>query len=198
MQTTPTNPMNALITIPFHNQTIVAIEHDGMPYVAMRPIVENLGLSWVAQYRKITEKFSKGVAIIATPSAGGLQENICLPLSILPGFLYSINASKVKPELRDTIIAYQEECTDVLFNHWMGRHDAQYQAKHQELTAMQQAQFARHPQWRETRDLYRYGFSTKEIAGLQGKHRRNVQRMLACIRKAGFDCRRTPQLTLAA
>ena len=177
--------MNTLITIPFHNQTVFAIEHDGQPYAAMRPIIENLGLSWATQYRKITEKFSKGVVIIATPSAGGLQENICLPLATLPGFLYSISPTKVKPALREIIIAYQEECTSVLFNHFLGRH----QTEHQALTAMQEALFKKHPKWRQVLKDTQAGLPQRLIAQFNGMNVRNVQRMQKRIRAAGLDCR---------
>ena len=36
----------------------------------------------------------------------------------LPAWLYSIHANKVKPEIRDTVIKYQEECDDVLWDYW--------------------------------------------------------------------------------
>jgi hypothetical protein len=103
--------MNNLITIPFHQQTLVAIEYDNKPYVAMRPIVENMGLSWATQRVKINEKFGSVVSIIDTTGFDGKRyEMVCLPLIKLAAFLYSINPAKVKPELRDLVIAYQEEC----------------------------------------------------------------------------------------
>ncbi|MDI1279268.1 phage antirepressor N-terminal domain-containing protein [Methylobacter sp.] len=183
--------MNNLITIPFHQQTIIAIEHDGKPYVAMKPIVENMGLAWQVQHRKITKKFSKGITILVTPSAGGLQETLCLPLAMLPGFLYTISPSKVKPELRALIEAYQDECTEVLFNHFMSRVNAEHTVYNQLLNSI----FAKHPQWRETLDLYHYGFSQREIASLQGKHRRSVQRMLSRVRRAGIELRPSTRVT---
>lgn len=42
----------------------------------------------------------------------------CLPLRKLPAWLYSISPNKVKHELREKIIRYQEECDDVLWEHW--------------------------------------------------------------------------------
>lgn len=179
--------MNNLVIIPFHQQTIVAIEHDGKPYVAMKPIVENMGLIWGAQNIKINEKFGSTVSIIDTVAEDGKRrEMVCLPLTKLAGFLYSINPRKVKPELRELVIAYQEECDDVLFNHFMSR----FNAEHTVYTQLLHGIFAKHPQWRETLDLYHYGFSQREIAGLQGKHRRNVQRMIGRMQAVGIDCRR--------
>lgn len=189
MQITPTNvPISerkiapaTLITIPFHNQTLTAIEHDGQPYVAMRPIVENLGLNWKSQYVKLTEKFKTCVVIITTQVEQQRRETVCLPISKLAGFLYSINPSKVKPELRDTIIAYQNECDAVLFKHFFNSANA-------ERHALLDAIFQRHPQWQETAEYRRQGKSNREIADLQGKHIRNVQKMFVRMNTAGLDC----------
>ncbi|PPD34927.1 MAG: hypothetical protein CTY21_09410 [Methylomonas sp.] len=167
--------MSSLITIPFYQQTIVAIEHDGKPYIAMRSVVENMGLDWKSQHVKLKEKFVSCVAIIATHDAiGRKQEITCLPLTKLAGFLYGINPNKVNPELRELVIAYQEECDRVLFNHFMRR----FNTEHTAYTQLLHGIFARHPQWRETLDLLHYGFTRREIAGMQGKNISNVQRMI--------------------
>jgi len=63
--------------------------------------------------------------------------------------------------------------------------------------SMESALFAKHPQWQETRDLYVYGFSTREMALLQGKTQRNVQRMIARIKKAGIHCHLANRLQAA-
>jgi hypothetical protein len=39
---------------------------------------------------------------------------LCLPLKFIPGWLFGVNANRVKPELRDNVIRYQRECFDVL------------------------------------------------------------------------------------
>ncbi|HAS8353861.1 TPA: hypothetical protein I7721_22630, partial [Vibrio vulnificus] len=52
------------------------------------------------------------------PSAGGLQEMLCIPLRKLNGWLFSINPNKVKASIRDKLIAYQEECFAALHDYW--------------------------------------------------------------------------------
>ena len=42
------------------------------------------------------------------------SEMIALPLDYLSGFLFGINASRVKEEIRDRLIRYQRECFKVL------------------------------------------------------------------------------------
>ena len=41
---------------------------------------------------------------------------LALPLKFLPGWLFGVQVSRVKPELRDKILRYQRECYDVLWN----------------------------------------------------------------------------------
>lgn len=54
------------------------------------------------------------------PSAGGQQKAVCLPLTRLNFWLATIEANRVRPEIRETILAYQRECADALFAHFFG------------------------------------------------------------------------------
>lgn len=111
--------MNQLISVPFHRDNLVLINHHNEPFVAMKAIVSNMGLDWAAQFSKIKDKFSSTIAIITTVGEDGkLREMICLPLKKLPAWLYSVNPNKVAPELKSKIIQYQEECDDVLWQYW--------------------------------------------------------------------------------
>lgn len=113
--------MNAaqLMPVPFYEDTVVLVGQDNEPYVAMKPIVTNMGLAWESQRPKINEKFGSVAMIIMSTGGDGKQyDMLCLPLKKLPAWLYSINPSKVKPELRDKIIRYQEECDDALWDYW--------------------------------------------------------------------------------
>jgi Uncharacterized phage-encoded protein len=73
-------------------------------------------------------------------------------------------------------------------------HQAEVQGLTQELATLMDALFDRHPQWRETAAYLQQGKSTREIAGLQGKHIRNVQRMHNRIRAAGINLNASPRL----
>lgn len=109
----------ALIPVSFRAHSLTIIDQHGTPMVAMRPIVTGMGLRWEAQTVKLnTNKTRWGVSIIETPSPGGKQKSLCMPLRKLPGWLATIHPDKVRAELRETIIAYQNECDDVLWAHW--------------------------------------------------------------------------------
>ncbi|HBX6129368.1 TPA: hypothetical protein MH627_03450 [Klebsiella pneumoniae] len=106
------------INVPFHGAHLYIVNHNGEAYTPMRPIVEGMGMAWQSQLAKIKNRFSKGVTEIVIPSAGGSQSMTCLALRKLNGWLQTISPNKVKPEIRDKVIQYQEECDDVLYEYW--------------------------------------------------------------------------------
>ncbi|WP_151675739.1 phage antirepressor N-terminal domain-containing protein [Acinetobacter soli] len=113
--------MNSLnqIAVPFHSAELYLVEHNGQPYTPMKPIVEGMGLDWAAQFNKLKQKFNSTIAEIAMVANDGKERlMICLPVRKLFGWLMTINPNKVKPELRDTVIMYQNECDDVLWDYW--------------------------------------------------------------------------------
>ncbi|MFI8683195.1 phage antirepressor N-terminal domain-containing protein [Brevundimonas diminuta] len=106
--------------IDFHGDRLFAYQNGDQAYVAMRPIVEALGLDWSGQYRRIMrdEVLSGSVAIMATVTDAGEREALCLPLSLLNGWLFGVDASRVKPDLRDKITLYRRECFQALSDHF--------------------------------------------------------------------------------
>jgi hypothetical protein len=114
--------MGSLTTVEFRGDTLFAVERDDGVFVAVKPISERLGLVWSNQHRRIKRDpvLSEGMAMMAIPSAGGAQETTCLALRYLNGWLFGIDSSRVKPELRERVLAYQRECYDVLADHFLG------------------------------------------------------------------------------
>jgi len=115
--------MSNLQAVPFHNHNLFLTEYDGQPYTPMKPIVSGMGLDWKSQYAKLKANAKRwGMVIITTPSKGGIQSMASMPLRKLPAFLCSIHSSKVKPELRETIEFYQDECDNALWDYWSKGH----------------------------------------------------------------------------
>src|SRR5690349_21312902 len=46
---------------------------------------------------------------------GGTKEMVCLPLKYLNGWLFGVNPTRVKQNLREKIIRYQRNCYNVLW-----------------------------------------------------------------------------------
>lgn len=111
---------NQLTSIDFHGQTLLATIQDNVVYTALKPICENIGLSWNAQFERIKrdEVLAEGVRMIRTPTKGGFQEVVCLPLTLLNGWLFGVDTNRVKAEIRETLITYKRECYQALFDYW--------------------------------------------------------------------------------
>lgn len=128
------------INVPFHGNNLYVVNFNGEPYVPMRPIVEGMGLAWQSQLEKLKKRFSKGVTEIVIPSKGGEQSMLCLALRKLAGWLHTISPNKVKPEIRDKVIKYQEECDDVLYEYWTtGEVKAKHKSTVQERNPLKNA-----------------------------------------------------------
>ncbi|HGF2725205.1 phage antirepressor Ant [Escherichia coli] len=106
--------------VPFNGQQIITAMAAGVAYVAMKPIVENLGMSWSTQQTKLMKQISKFNCVHMNMIAadGKLRKILCLPLKKLNGWLFSINPEKVRADIRDKLIQYQEECFTVLHDYW--------------------------------------------------------------------------------
>lgn len=110
--------------IPFRSAKLLLVEKNGEPFVPMKPVVEGMGLDWKTQFRKLQSgRFISTMVMMTMVADDGKNRNMsCLPLRKLPGWLMSIHASKVREELREGVIAYQNECDDVLWSHWNKAH----------------------------------------------------------------------------
>ncbi len=110
--------------VPFNGQQILTAVAAGVTYVAMRQIVENIGIDWTGQsvkLRKMKDKFNcRDISMVAAD--GKLRKLLCIPLKKLNGWLFSINPEKVRADIRDKLIQYQEECFTVLHDYWTKGH----------------------------------------------------------------------------
>lgn len=115
------NELNAIEQreVAFYGDTIIAVRaEDGGVYVPIRPICDLIGIDWSAQRQRINRDavLSKHFVVVTTTKSGRGNPNMAaLPLDYLNGFLFGINASRVRPEIREQLIRYQEDCYRILF-----------------------------------------------------------------------------------
>lgn len=135
---------NQITTVDFHGQSIIAATIDGKLCVALRPIVENIGLDWASQYSRIQRHpvLKTSVVITTTQMPGDDQKRsmIFLPIGMLNGWLFGVDVNRVKAALRDKLMDYQRECFDVLFQHFMPRMEAAMQASANDYARISPAQ----------------------------------------------------------
>ena len=116
---------NALVpadhqNIAFYDDEILALRlPNGEIYIPLRPICDAIGLNWAGQRQRIQRDpvLSKMATIIQVSregTRGGNPNMLCLPLDYINGWLFGINADRVRPELRDRVIRYQTDCYKAL------------------------------------------------------------------------------------
>ena len=113
-------------TIVFYEDELIAVKmEDGTIYVPVRRLCDNLGVDWSGQRQRIMrdevlEQAINSVVITTTqtdtPHAKPEQEMLCLPLDLIPGWLFGIQTSRVKDDVRDKLIRYRRECFRVLWD----------------------------------------------------------------------------------
>lgn len=120
--------MSKLTTIDFHGAKLIAVPGDKpeTTLVAMKPIVEGMGLDWTYQFRKISGHpvLSTCVAVIAIQMPGDdqVREHTFLSLEMMNFWLATIHPDRIKDQaVRANVIEYQTECARVLFNHFFGK-----------------------------------------------------------------------------
>ena len=130
--------MGNLLPVQFNGDMVYLVSFNDEPFVPLRTISDNLGLDWRSQFRKLQEDArrwqAKNIRVVAQD--GKLREMICIPLRKLPAWLYSISPEKVKPEIREKLVKYQEECDEVLWNYWFARKTPSLPRSPEEIVAL--------------------------------------------------------------
>lgn len=142
-------------TISFHGSDLITLKVEDVIYTAVKPIVKAMGLDWGGQQQKLSksnDKFNcRDISMVAKD--GKIREMLCMPLKKLNGWLFSINPEKVRADLREKVIQYQEECFEALYNYWhFGKAERTINPEQQQ--AIQEAVVKAH---------YRTGMSYAEI-----------------------------------
>lgn len=107
-------------TVTFYEDEITAVLVEAPTgrevYVPIGQFCDLLGINRRAQMQRINEDavLSQQVASVMIDSEGGLQPTYCLPLDYFNGWLFSVNANRVKDSVRERLVLYQEKCYRVL------------------------------------------------------------------------------------
>lgn len=108
--------------VPFRDGEILAVQIAGKPFVVLRPAVENLGLSYPAQWRKLQDRSWATVAQAATVGADGrIRDMAVVDIRTFLMLLATINETQVAATVRPLLIAYQREVADAIEAHFTRR-----------------------------------------------------------------------------
>lgn len=75
------------LTAEFLGKEVTLVDNNGVAYVAMREIVEGIGLAWKPQYKKLTDHSQKFSCyhMTTTGKDGKKYEMLCMPIKKLNG-----------------------------------------------------------------------------------------------------------------
>lgn len=115
--------MNDVTTFDFHGDLLFVLERDGERWLPIAPICNALGIAPQMQRKRIQNDpiLVEGGIVTILPSPGGPQETYCLRLDLVHGWLFTIDESRVKPEVRDRVLLYKRECYRALYEHFAGK-----------------------------------------------------------------------------
>lgn len=103
---------------------LVEINGERQAVVPLRQFCDNLGVDWSSQRQRLVrdevlaaEMMSVVVPAEQLPRKRGYYNRpvICLPLETLPGWLFNISPTRVKPELREKVQHYRRLCYRALW-----------------------------------------------------------------------------------
>jgi len=106
----------------------VAQADDGGLYVALRPIVDHLGLTFGSQRLRVLRDrilAPRTRTMLMTATDGRRRDLLCIPLDLLPGYLFGIDTGRVRPELVDKLDRYRADCFRVLWDAFKGEAGAE-------------------------------------------------------------------------
>jgi hypothetical protein len=121
-QAEPVYPL-AQRTIDFYGDDLTAVQVGEQVYSPVKYMCECLGVAWAPQWQRIERDAVLStviVTIIVEAKDGKQREAICLPAEYINGWLFGIDENRVKPELREKLIAYKREAYVVLAKAFMG------------------------------------------------------------------------------
>lgn len=149
--------MNHLITVSFHRQQMIVLENSGKRWVALKLISDALGLTWGSQFNRLKRDpvLSTCIFMMKTQIPGDDQTRdvLFLDLDYLNGWLFGIDAGRVKEELRPRVIEYQRECYKALAEYFGGQERRALQAAEDKQRSLEKTYFSRYPRDREIRTL---------------------------------------------
>lgn len=109
-----------------------------------------------------------------------------LELDYLNGWLFGIDANRVKPELRQRVIDYQRECYKVLADYFSQKKDYTFQKLEAKVYKSERAYFERHPVDRQIRDLALLGEPYWYIGRIVGRAAGTVSNAIKRMLKWGM------------
>lgn len=115
--------MSNMELVPFHDYVLQSWKDENSEtiFIALRPLVEALGLDWASQFKRLqrSELFADSVSVVIMTTEKGEREAVGITLDMLPMFLARIEISRAKDSVKSALLLFQKECAKVLADYWL-------------------------------------------------------------------------------
>lgn len=158
------------------NNVDIVVTDDNL--VPIKPICEALGVDNEGQRQRIErDEILTSVAFMtkATGKDGKTYDMIALPIKYVFGWLFTIDLSRVNPNIRDIVVKYKRECYETLYNHFNGQ-----QERRNEQDAMEKSLLAERDAVEELEK------NLKEQMNIAKKQKVDIDRKIERIRQERF------------
>ncbi len=108
--------MSQIVPVPFRDDFVLTVEHNGRPYVVLRPVIESLGLDFSAQYKRLQKKSWASIAMVRPVDARDPMVTVDVRTFLM--LLAGVDENRVDSAVRPALIAYQSEVADAIEQYW--------------------------------------------------------------------------------
>lgn len=156
---------------------------DGQPYIVLKSAVEELGLDYRTQLRKLKTRSWAVVGSAPTTGADGKTYDMAaVPVRTFLMLLATVNEQRVRDEVRPVLVAFQNETADAIEAYWTQGGAINERATDDQLNALQQRIEERRirralglvqivaamddsvdPRWKRSRQLHHYAEASGEV-----------------------------------
>ncbi len=109
-------------SIEFYGETLIALrDTQGTIWLPIRRLCEAIGVNLQGQLDRVERDpvlREETQSVSVTLTDGRVFEMSCLPLKYVRAWLFGINASRVRPQVRDKLIQYQREVIEIIDRHF--------------------------------------------------------------------------------
>lgn len=118
--TLPNGNTVEVAAVPFHDGDVLAALIDGKEHIVLRPAIERLGINYSNQLRKLKAKSWACVVNLTMQLPGDAQsrEYAAADMRTFLMLLATINENQVAADVREILVAYQNEIADVIEAYW--------------------------------------------------------------------------------
>jgi hypothetical protein len=119
MTTLAPRPPTQVATVSLSTGALQTVMNDGQPWIVFRPAVEGIGLDYSTQLRKLKSRTWANRGDMTTVAEDGrLRPMVTVDLPTFLMWLATVNETKVAPEVRPVLVAYQRETTSAVHSYW--------------------------------------------------------------------------------